>query len=334
MSSPTPPSPRSRAAQTAQQRRRGRDARRAARAGGAKCANASGSHDRSAIVSIIARAVDVADAGHQHENAVPAHLVARILEHAQEREHVLDVRGLEELEAAPLLERDLAVRELDLEVGRHVGGAHEHRHLAQRHALLVQLEHAIDDEARLLLLVARRDEPGRLRRRCARVQRFFGEALERARDERVRRVEDRLRRAVVLLERDDLRSRELLREVENVAEAGAAERIDALRVVADDGDVAVRAAHPAEDARLEKVRVLVLVDENVVVQSGDAVGERRATARASAPRRAAGRRSRRDCAPPFRLTYSAKMRIDARHRELEELRVLALEQRLDRDVRC
>ena len=34
-------------------------------------------------------------------------------------------------------------------------------------------------------------------------------------------------------------------------------------------------AHAAEDARLEQVRVLVLVDEDVVVQAGDRVGERR-----------------------------------------------------------
>ena len=51
--------------------------------------------------------------------------------------------------------------ELDLEVGRHVAGAHEHGDLGERHAFFVQLENAVDDEARLLLLVARRDEPRR-----------------------------------------------------------------------------------------------------------------------------------------------------------------------------
>ena len=83
------------------------------------------------------------------------------------------MRGLEEFDAAPLLERDLAVGELDLEVGAHVAGAEEHRHLVQRHAFLVQLENAVDDEARLLLLVVRRDEPGLLAARRAAVQRFF-----------------------------------------------------------------------------------------------------------------------------------------------------------------
>jgi len=83
-----------------------------------------------------------------------------------------------------------------------------------------------------------------------------------------------LRRAVVLLERDDARAAELLREVEDVAEVGAAERVNALRVVADDRDVLVRAATGAEHSRLEKIRVLVFVDQDVIVQTGDAVGQR------------------------------------------------------------
>ena len=98
---------------------------------------------------------DFADAGHQEQQAIPAHFVARILEHAQERQHVLHVRGLEELEPAPLVEGDVAGGELDLQVGAHIAGAEEHGHLAQRDALLVQLEDAVHDEARLLLLVLR-----------------------------------------------------------------------------------------------------------------------------------------------------------------------------------
>ena len=115
---------------------------------------------------------DVADPGQQHEDSIPAHFVARILDDAQERENVLHVGRLEELEASPFLERHLAIRQLDLEVGRHVAGANEDGDLAQRRAVFVQLENAVDDEARLLLLVARRDEPWRFGAdRC--VQRFF-----------------------------------------------------------------------------------------------------------------------------------------------------------------
>ena len=50
----------------------------------------------------------------------------------------------------------------------------------------------------------------------------------------------------------------------------AAEGVDALRVVAHDGELAVPAAHAAKDARLQQVGVLVLVHEHVLVQAGDA----------------------------------------------------------------
>ena len=133
----------------------------------------------------------------------------------------------------------LPIGELDLEIGRHVAGAEEHGDLAQRRAFLVQLEDAIDDELRLLLLVARGHEPRRLAARALGPE-ILRESLGGARDQRVRDVEDRLRRAIVLLERHDRRAGELLREIEDVAEVRAAERVDALRVVADDGDVLVR----------------------------------------------------------------------------------------------
>ena len=88
-------------------------------------------------------------------------------------------------------------------------------------------------------------------------------------------LEDRLRRAVVLLERDDRRAGELLREVEDVPEVRAAEGVDALRVVSDDRDVAVRLAHSAKNPRLQHVRVLIFVHEDVVVQPGDLLPELR-----------------------------------------------------------
>ena len=239
----------------------------------------------------------VADAGEEQQDAEPAHLVARVLENAQEREHVLHVRRLEELEPAPFLERDLPIRELDLEIRGHVAGAKEHGHFAQRRALLVQLENAIDHPARLLVLVLRRHERGRLAAGALREE-ILREALPRARDHRVRDVENRLRRAIVVLERDDGRSFELLREVEHVAEVRAAEGVDALRIVADDGDVPVRAppsrggcapaAHscpdtrpPARDRRARKC-----------------ARRARVSPPSSRPRRGGGRRSRRGCAPP------------------------------------
>ena len=47
---------------------------------------------------------------------MPRQLVRRVLEHAQQREHVLDVRGLEVLEAAVFDVGDVATGQLELEV--------------------------------------------------------------------------------------------------------------------------------------------------------------------------------------------------------------------------
>ncbi len=80
---------------------------------------------------------------------------------------------------------------------------------------------------------------------------------------RVRRAKDRVGRAVVLLERDDLRSREVRLELDDVADVGAAERVDRLILVADGAHVPVLAAQQLQQAVLRVVRVLVLVDEDV-----------------------------------------------------------------------
>jgi hypothetical protein len=183
----------------------------------------------------------LADAGEEQEHAVPAHLVARVLEHAQERQHVLDVRRLEELEPAPLLERHPARRELDLELRGVRRGAEEHRLGAQREPAVEQLEHAVGDEPRLGPGVAAAHQPRPFGAAAAREEGLVV-AARGGGHHGVGGVEHRLARAVVLLERDHARARELLREVEDVAVVRAAEAVDALRVVAHGGHVAVAGA--------------------------------------------------------------------------------------------
>ena len=56
---------------------------------------------------------------------------------------------------------------------------------------------------------------------------------------------------------------EVLLEVEDVADVGAAEAVDRLRVVADDREVAPLAGEQRQPAVLGVVGVLVLVDEHV-----------------------------------------------------------------------
>ena len=82
-------------------------------------------------------------------------------------------------------------------------------------------------------------------------------------DDRVGGVEDRLGRAVVLLEADDLGVGVVALELEDVADVGAAPGVDRLVVVADHGEVAVLAGEQVGEAVLGVVRVLVLVDQDV-----------------------------------------------------------------------
>ena len=67
--------------------------------------------------------------------------VARVLGEAQQREQVLDVCGLEELQAAELHERDVAPGELELERTAVVGGAKEDRLRLQGGPRLARRQH-------------------------------------------------------------------------------------------------------------------------------------------------------------------------------------------------
>ncbi len=82
-------------------------------------------------------------------------------------------------------------------------------------------------------------------------------------EHRVGDVEHRSNRAVVVLQLDDARAREVLLEVEDVAHVGAAPGVDGLVVVADDHHVAVRAADEPRQLELGAVGVLVLVDDDL-----------------------------------------------------------------------
>ena len=178
--------------------------------------------------------------GQQLRDAEAGQAVARVLGPAQAGERVLDVRRLEETQAAELHERDVAAAELDLQRVAVVGGAEQHRLLAQRHARLAPFEDPLDDVGDLRQLVGDgRQQRAHAARARARQVLLVALARGRQRDDRVGRVQDRRRRSVVLLERDDRRGRiVLLREREDVADARRAEAVDRLRVVADDGDAA------------------------------------------------------------------------------------------------
>src|SRR5207253_10864462 len=84
------------------------------------------------------------------------------------------------------------------------------------------------------------------------------------------------------LERDDLRRRdELCGEVEDVTDIRGTERVNRLRVIADDGQPASAGLERQNDRSLEPVRVLVFIDEDMVEAVADLVGEARIAERLS-----------------------------------------------------
>ena len=84
---------------------------------------------------------------------------------------------------------------------------------------------------------------------------------------------------------------EALRKIEDVAHGRGAEGIDRLRVVADHGQAPPRGPQRQHDLALQRVGVLVFVDQQMIEARGDLGGDRRARS-ASGRNRAAGRRNR------------------------------------------
>ena len=68
-----------------------------------------------------ARGGRLANPGNQLQHAEPGQAPGRILGKAQKRQHVLDMRGLQKLQAAELDERDVAPHELEFERGAMAG---------------------------------------------------------------------------------------------------------------------------------------------------------------------------------------------------------------------
>jgi hypothetical protein len=140
---------------------------------------------------------------------------------------------------------------------------------------LAPLEHSLGHASRLIALVAHRHE-ARLRRRETLGPQILRESLAGEIDHGIRCVENRLRRSVVPVQRDDPRGRrELRRKVEDVAHRRGAKRIDRLRIVADDGHALAVRLERKEDRRLQSIGVLVFVDENVIEPLADVARQRR-----------------------------------------------------------
>ena len=162
-------------------------------------------------------------------------------------------------------------------------GAVEDGDLAVWRARLVQPRNLVGHELRLIVLRVPR-EADDLVARADRREQVLGDAVEVVGDDGVRRIKNRLRRAVVLLEQHDLSPAEVALELDDVANVGAAKGVNRLIGVANDrqsrpGNAPVgvkldpgvighvhglnRPGQLANERVLRVIRVLILVNENV-----------------------------------------------------------------------
>ena len=81
--------------------------------------------------------------------------------------------------------------------------------------------------------------------------------------DRAGHVENRLRRAIVLFQPDGLRIGKILFEIQDVGNVGAAPLVDRLIFVAHDADVLLLLGQQTNQGKLQRVCVLVFIDQDV-----------------------------------------------------------------------
>src|SRR3990167_10884879 len=101
---------------------------------------------------------DVADAALHPEHAEPRSFVLWIREHLAECEHILDVRALEEPDAAAVVVRNITLHEFHFEELGEVRGAEQYRNLGERHATVTEFKNALRDVAGLIFHGVRLNE--------------------------------------------------------------------------------------------------------------------------------------------------------------------------------
>ena len=197
------------------------------------------------------------------DDALERDLVGGVHHDLEVRHHVADLGAVEEARAADDAVRHAGAHQRVFQRTRLRVGAVEDREVGVAAAFCAHepLDLA-GDEARLVALVARQVARDLLALGVGGEERL-GLAVRVVGDHRVGGREDARRRAVVLLELDHLGLRVVALELEDVADVGAAPRVDGLVVVAYDHQVAVTAREQVGDAVLRVVGVLVLVDADV-----------------------------------------------------------------------
>ena len=196
------------------------------------------------------------------DDAPQTQIVARVVDDGKIRKHVLDLGALEELGAAHDLIRYAVAFEGVFERVRLCVHAVQHGIFFPVPAAVVVHHDAADDKICLVLLVENRlDEHAVARARIGPESLALPASV--VLDDGVRRVEDILRGAVVLLQADRAAALVFLFKVQNIRDVRAAEFVNALVIVADDADIALFPHELLHQKILQAVRVLILVDEHI-----------------------------------------------------------------------
>src|SRR5689334_23190914 len=175
--------------------------------------------------------------------------------------------ALHKLKTAALNEWNTMACKFDFEIERMEARSEQNSDIPERHTFLAQLEYLLTNELRLHLLTSRLDELGPRAGMFPGKKSFFI-AFRGALYNLVRDVQNRLRAAVIFFELDDACSREVLRKIHDVAEIGAAEGINALRIITDHGHVLVCSGQQADDLGLQMIRILIFVHHDEAIRIG------------------------------------------------------------------
>ena len=188
----------------------------------------------------------------------------RIKNQTQISENILNLLALIEFQTADHAVGNTALNQRFLENTRLRIRAVKHSHIAQLGVfLLLQLLHALNNEARLVMLV-RRFISGN-QRACIIIRpQAFRLASGVIVNHGIRCIKNNLRAAVVLLQLHHLRFRIILFEVQNIADVCTAPAINALVSIAHHADIVMLSCENLRQQILRMVGVLILVDHNII----------------------------------------------------------------------
>ncbi len=196
------------------------------------------------------------------DDARGRHVVGGVDRQLEVGHHVAHLGAFEEAGAAHNFVGDAGAQQHVFQRAALRVRAVKQRHLVVGFARVVEFLNLAGNPAALVALVGGQVERNLLAR-LARGEQLLGLAPAVVRDDRVGRIQNVGRGAVVLLQLHHLGGRPVLLEVQNVADVGAAPGVNRLVVVAHHHQVAVHAGQQLRDGILRLVRVLVLVDHDV-----------------------------------------------------------------------